>query len=59
MNILALISQMEPKGNFEAVTDESWIKAMQEELHQFKVNNVWKLVSRPKDHPIIDTKIRI
>ena len=29
---------------------------MQEELNQFERNNVWILVARPKDHPIIETK---
>ena len=30
--------------------------AMQEELNQFEKNNVWTLVSRPREHPIIGTK---
>ena len=29
---------------------------MQEELNQFEKNNVWILVSRPKNYPVIDTK---
>ena len=29
---------------------------MQEELNQFKRNEVWHLVPRPSDHPIIGTK---
>ena len=29
---------------------------MQEELNQFERNEVWHLVPRPKDHPIIGTK---
>ena len=29
---------------------------MQEELNQFERNNVWTLVSRPKDYSIIGTK---
>ena len=29
---------------------------MQEELNQFERNNVWTLVCRPRDHPIIGTK---
>lgn len=32
MNSLALIYEMVPKGNDEAVADQSWIEAMQEEL---------------------------
>ena len=30
--------------------------AMHDELNQFKRNNVWTLVDRPIDHPIIETK---
>ena len=29
---------------------------MQEELNQFERNNIWILVARPKNHPIIRTK---
>ena len=29
---------------------------MQEELNQFERNNVWTLVARPKNHPIIRIK---
>ena len=29
---------------------------MQEELNQFERNNVWILVARSKNHPIIGTK---
>ncbi|GJS60602.1 hypothetical protein Tco_0655386 [Tanacetum coccineum] len=34
------ISTIEPKNVNEALTDESWIIAMQEELNQFIANNV-------------------
>ena len=30
--------------------------AMHDELNKFKKNNVWTLVNRPIDHPIIGTK---
>ena len=30
--------------------------AMYEELNKFNRNNVWTLVNRPLDHPIIGTK---
>ena len=35
-----------------------WIQAMQEELQQFELNNVWALVKRPdpRKHNIIGTK---
>ena len=29
---------------------------MQEKLNQFERNNIWTLVARPKNHPIIGTK---
>ncbi|GJX50632.1 retrovirus-related pol polyprotein from transposon TNT 1-94 [Tanacetum coccineum] len=38
------VSTMEPKNAKEAMTDVGWIKAMQEELHQFKQLDVWELV---------------
>ena len=46
----------EPKNVKEALTDEFWIEAMQEELNQFKRNEVWDLVPRPKDLNVIGTK---
>ena len=33
-----------------------WIMAMHDELNNFHKNNVWFLVPRPNDHPVIDTK---
>ena len=36
--------------------EQDWVIAMQEELHQFDRNQVWDLVPRPKDHPVIGTK---
>ena len=40
----------------DALCDEFWVLAIQEELNQFERNKVWTLVSRPKHHPIIGTK---
>ncbi|GKB39678.1 putative reverse transcriptase, RNA-dependent DNA polymerase [Tanacetum coccineum] len=37
------LSQMEPKKVTQALDDESWVEAMQEELLQFKLLNVWTL----------------
>ncbi|GJX66877.1 retrovirus-related pol polyprotein from transposon TNT 1-94 [Tanacetum coccineum] len=45
-NFFCFISTIEPKNVNEALTDESWILAMQEELNQFIVNNVWELVAQ-------------
>ena len=53
---MAFLSQIEPKNINEAIENESWILAMQEELNQFERNKVWTLAPRPKDYSIIDTK---
>nr|GFC25810.1 hypothetical protein [Tanacetum cinerariifolium] len=41
------LSQEEPKRVHQALNDPSWIKAMQEELLQFKMQKVWILVDLP------------
>ncbi|GJV66708.1 hypothetical protein Tco_1482217, partial [Tanacetum coccineum] len=41
------LSQEEPKKLFDALKDLSWVEAMQEELLQFKIQNVWVLVDCP------------
>ncbi|GJS28686.1 ribonuclease H-like domain-containing protein [Tanacetum coccineum] len=41
------LSQIEPKKISEALEDESWVDAMQEELLQFKIQKVWILVDLP------------
>ncbi|GJY19146.1 retrovirus-related pol polyprotein from transposon TNT 1-94 [Tanacetum coccineum] len=47
---------IEPKNVNEALTDDSWIVAMQEELNQFIANDVWELVPQPRNMTIIGTK---
>ena len=49
-------SLIEPKNINEAIIDEHWIIAMQKELNQFERNQVWELVDKPNDHPVIGTK---
>ncbi|GJU35567.1 retrovirus-related pol polyprotein from transposon TNT 1-94 [Tanacetum coccineum] len=50
------LCKLEPKNINEALKDESWVIAMQEELNQFISNDVWELVPNPKDMTIIGTK---
>lgn len=45
-----------PHDVSDALQDNDWICAMQEELNRFERNKEWRLVPRPKDHPVIDTK---
>ena len=54
----AFVSITEPTKVDEAFLELEWIQAMQEELHQFELNNVWELVNRPdpRKHNIIGTK---
>ena len=55
-NFFCFVSTIEPKNINEAIKDESWVIAMQEELNQFVRNNVWTLVPHPKGQTIIGTK---
>ncbi|GJU94215.1 putative ribonuclease H-like domain-containing protein [Tanacetum coccineum] len=41
------LSQEEPKKVIQALKDPSWVEAMQEELLQFKLQQVWTLVDLP------------
>ncbi|GKG60991.1 hypothetical protein Tco_0616807, partial [Tanacetum coccineum] len=40
----------------QALADESWVKAMQEELLQFKLQDVWVLCDLPDGKRVIGTK---
>jgi hypothetical protein len=55
-NFFCFVSTIEPKNVNEAIKDESWVIAMQEELNQFIRNDVWTLVPQPKNQTIIGTK---
>ncbi|CAL8989009.1 unnamed protein product, partial [Prunus brigantina] len=44
---------MEPEKFDEAVKDESWIKAMKDELSMIEKNATWELVDRPTEKPVI------
>ena len=50
------LSKMEPKKIEEALTDPYWVVAMQEELNQFEHHKVWKLLPRPQNRKMSDTR---
>ncbi|GKE98943.1 gag-pol polyprotein, partial [Tanacetum coccineum] len=51
------MSTAEQKNIKEAMTDHAWIKAMQEELHQFdRLKVVWELVYKPFGKTVINLK---
>ncbi|GKF87173.1 hypothetical protein Tco_0258050, partial [Tanacetum coccineum] len=47
---------IEPKSIAKALSDSSWVEAMQEELLQFKFQQVWILVDLPNGKKAIGTK---
>ena len=53
---VAFISKLEPKNLEEVLSDNSWIEAMHDELHQFERNNVWSLVLKPDNQSTIGTR---
>ena len=50
------LSQKEPTSVSQALEDASWLKAMQEEMQQFKNQEVWILVPLPDGKYAIETK---
>ena len=50
------LSQIEPTRVAKALSDPAWIEAMQEELLQFELQEVWVLVDLPKGKRAIGTK---
>jgi hypothetical protein len=51
----SFVSSIEPFRVEEALQDPNWVLAMQEELNNFKRNEVWSLVPRPKQN-VVGTK---
>jgi len=54
--MIGLLLVIEPATVDEALSDDGWILAMQEELNQFQRNDVWDLVPKPPQKNIIGTK---
>ncbi|GJX45439.1 putative ribonuclease H-like domain-containing protein [Tanacetum coccineum] len=50
------LSQVEPRSAAQALEDPSWVDAMQEEMQQFKFQNVWVLIDLPEGKYAIGTK---
>ncbi|KAM2467223.1 hypothetical protein PS1_009053 [Malus domestica] len=46
----------EPETYEEAEKDKGWKKAMKEELEMIEKNDIWELVNRPSDKPVISVK---
>jgi hypothetical protein len=51
----SFVSSIEPFRVEEALQNLGWVLAMQEELNNFKRNEMWSLVPRPKQN-IVETK---
>ncbi|GJV71316.1 retrovirus-related pol polyprotein from transposon TNT 1-94 [Tanacetum coccineum] len=54
--IINIKESKKSKNVNEALKDKSWVLAMQEELNQFILNDVWEIVPNPMDMTIIGTK---
>ncbi|GJW26421.1 putative ribonuclease H-like domain-containing protein [Tanacetum coccineum] len=50
------LSQIEPTSIAKALSDSSWVEVMQEELLQFKIQQVWILMDFPSRKTTIGTK---
>ncbi|GJZ25056.1 putative ribonuclease H-like domain-containing protein [Tanacetum coccineum] len=50
------LSDIEPTSIAKALSDSSWVEAMQEELLQFKLQQVWILMDLPSGKRAIGTK---
>jgi len=51
-----VIFEIEPKHIDDAIQDDNWVQAMQEELYHFQNNDVWKLVELPKGNKFVGAK---
>ena len=49
MKSTCLLTKFEPKTIKDALVNESWIEAMDEEIEKIERNKTWSLVPRPKD----------
>ncbi|GJY90855.1 retrovirus-related pol polyprotein from transposon TNT 1-94 [Tanacetum coccineum] len=54
--LYAFLTSVEPKNFKQAMTEPSWIDAMQEEIHEFERLEVWELVPCPDNVFLIKLK---
>jgi hypothetical protein len=52
----SFVSSFDPFKVEDALCDPDWVVAMHEELNNFKRNEVWSLVERPKQN-VVGTKL--
>ena len=50
------MSLQEPKNIKDALLNPDWVEAMQEELQEFKRNQVWRVVPQPQKKSVIGTR---
>ena len=55
-NESCLLSKVEPKIVKDALQDDDWFKAMEEEIYQIEKNKTWSLVPKLADKNVIGTK---
>ena len=55
-NESCLLSKIEPKTVRDALQDDDWCKAMEEEIEQIEKNKTWSLVLRSTNKNLIGTK---
>ena len=51
-----LLSRIEPKTVRDALEDEGWCKAIEEDIERIEKNKNWSLVLRPANKNVIGTK---
>jgi hypothetical protein len=54
--LFCFFADNEPLSFNEAVIDEKWIKAMDEEIHAIEKNDTWKLTNLPESKKAICVK---
>ncbi|CAH1450222.1 unnamed protein product [Lactuca virosa] len=55
----SFVSKVEPKTVNVALDHSDWVQAMQDELHEFERNRVWRLIPTPKDASEVGLKMGI